>query len=415
MKNHWTALLDWAATTDVARNITEGILPSENLPRAHQVVLRACKRETEEPLVDFQLSLSSFKDKLKVWRESTSTSPSGCHLGHYKALVTRSTLFAADVREELEAIQDDIIQLYVNIINYATKHRYLLSRWQRIESTIIPKDKGSVKIHCMRVIHIFEADYNLLLGVKWHEVILKLEDTGYLHPDQHGSRPGHEARVLPLQEELCYDIARCSKTTLLNFDNDATACYDRVLAELASLAGIKHGQHPNLIAVNTRTLQEARYYIRSRTATSSQFYKHSKEYPIYGTGQGCANSPTVWYMISSILFKAHEAESHGATFCTPSSQESVNFSMVGFVDDSTGRVNQFHQRPQPSIQQMTSNMQDDAQLWNDMLWFLGGKLELAKCSYHLLAWEFDEMGDVFPVEYPQLPKIELTSATNEKI
>ena len=29
-----------------------------------------------------------YVDKLRVWTESTSTSPSGMHLGHYKALIS---------------------------------------------------------------------------------------------------------------------------------------------------------------------------------------------------------------------------------------------------------------------------------------------------------------------------------------
>jgi hypothetical protein len=32
---------------------------------------------------------TAFQDKLKVWRESTTTSPSGLHLGHYKSMVAR--------------------------------------------------------------------------------------------------------------------------------------------------------------------------------------------------------------------------------------------------------------------------------------------------------------------------------------
>jgi hypothetical protein len=33
------------------------------------------------------LTMKEFTGKFKVWRESTSTSPSGRHLGHYEALV----------------------------------------------------------------------------------------------------------------------------------------------------------------------------------------------------------------------------------------------------------------------------------------------------------------------------------------
>jgi RecA/RadA recombinase len=35
------------------------------------------------------ISDDAFSGKLNVWRESTSTSPSGLHLGHYKSLIAR--------------------------------------------------------------------------------------------------------------------------------------------------------------------------------------------------------------------------------------------------------------------------------------------------------------------------------------
>ena len=91
---------------------------------------------------------------------------------------------------------------------------------------MIPKDPGNNKIYRLQVVHIFEADYNLLLGVKWRNLIIKLEDTVLLHADQHGSCPEHQATDL-LLEELTYDIARCSRTSVANFDNDAKACYHR--------------------------------------------------------------------------------------------------------------------------------------------------------------------------------------------
>jgi hypothetical protein len=42
--------------------------------------------EAEETPPTF-LTMKEFTGKFRVWRESTSTSPSGRHLGQYKALV----------------------------------------------------------------------------------------------------------------------------------------------------------------------------------------------------------------------------------------------------------------------------------------------------------------------------------------
>jgi hypothetical protein len=35
-------------------------------------------------------------------------------------------------------------------------------------------------------------------------------------------------------------------------------------------------------------------------------------------------------------------------------------------------------------------MREDAQLWHDLLWCSGGKLELSKCGYHIIHYNFDD-------------------------
>ena len=51
----------------------------------------------------------------------------------------------------------------------------------------------------------------------------------------------------------------------------------------------------------------------------------------------------------------------------------------------------------PDLVGLMENAQTDAQQWHDLLWASGGALELSKCSYHLLSYEFDSKGDPFPV------------------
>ena len=62
---------------------------------------------------------------MKKWRESTSTSPSGQHLGHYKtfvAVIDKKLL--PKERTRLQRLQEQISNAYITMINYATKHNY---------------------------------------------------------------------------------------------------------------------------------------------------------------------------------------------------------------------------------------------------------------------------------------------------
>jgi hypothetical protein len=58
------------------------------------------------------------------------------------------------------------------------KHRYSLTRWKTIVSMMIYKEPGNVKIHRLRVIHLYEADLSLLLGIKWR---LGMHNTIFVH------------------------------------------------------------------------------------------------------------------------------------------------------------------------------------------------------------------------------------------
>ena len=108
--------------------------------------------------------------KLKVWKESKSISPSGLHLGHYKALITRhkhSDEESADaqLRDEWNHMQSCLLTLHVQMLNYALERGYSYKRWHTVVNTILFKDPENVRIHRTRVIHIYEADYNLTLGI----------------------------------------------------------------------------------------------------------------------------------------------------------------------------------------------------------------------------------------------------------
>jgi hypothetical protein len=72
--------------------------------------------------------------------------------------------------------------------------------------------------------------------------------------------------------------------SLVKFGNDnAASCYDRIIPALASLIGRKHGIHQNIIFVNARTLNEAKYKLKTLLGVSDEFYQKCTAYAIYRT------------------------------------------------------------------------------------------------------------------------------------
>lgn len=228
--------------------------------------------------------------------------------------------------------RDLIIDCRLSIINYALRLGYSFERWKDVENIMIRKDVDNCRIHRLRVIHIYEADYNLILGIKWREALHHAEDERLLNEGTYGSRPGRSAHDPVLLEIFQNEIYRMSRKSGVAFDLDAASCYDRILAALASLSSQKYGMHYKVALVNATTLEEARFKLKTKLGASAPFYKHRENKPIHGTGQGSQNSPTIWLFVCSTLFDAFEETANGAVFESYDKQEHITLYMVGFVD-----------------------------------------------------------------------------------
>jgi hypothetical protein len=127
----------------------------------------------------------------------------------------------------------------------------------------------------------------------------------------------------------------------LQTNYNATACYGRIIPNLAMLTSRKFGVHKQVTLSYARTLQQAEYHIRTEQGLSEMRYIHSDCSPIYGTGQGSGNLPMIWCFISSLLYKCYDNKSYPATYSNPDRTKPLSWSLIGFVDNSNGQVNMF--------------------------------------------------------------------------
>jgi hypothetical protein len=220
------------------------------------------------------ISEDDYVKKLKVWSESTTTSPSGMHLGHYKALIARHSYstsvpddeLTADFREqrdELNRRQAALLELHLSILNYSLERGYSYVRWQTVANTILFKDNDNVRLHRTRVIHIYEADYNLALGVKWRAAMHQAEALRLLNEGQYGSRSFRNAIDPVFIEELQFEISWATRKPVTFTNYNATACYDRIIPNLGMTVRRRFGVHPSVTHMNATTLQYAEYRVRT--------------------------------------------------------------------------------------------------------------------------------------------------------
>jgi hypothetical protein len=161
----------------------------------------------------------------------------------------------------------------VKIINVCIWTGHVLHCWQAAVNTMIFKDPSNFRIHRLRVLHIYEADLNLILTVKWRDLLWSAEIHGQVNMNQHGAWPGCKASSLALSKELCKDIAYSTQRTLVSVDNNASDCFDRMNPTLVSLAKLHgFGRHNTLCA-----LLEAYQTVSIATAMNFPFMGQAKD------------------------------------------------------------------------------------------------------------------------------------------
>jgi hypothetical protein len=117
--------------------------------------------------------------------------PSNRHLGHSVSLLR------PDGRDEREAsmtpLATKIMTTHYKMTVLCAKRGISFVCWQAIITTMLEKESGGPKLHQLRVIHLIEADLNLLIKIHiagrfvWHG-----ETHGILFGGaQTESRPGH--------------------------------------------------------------------------------------------------------------------------------------------------------------------------------------------------------------------------------
>ena len=211
--------------------------------------------------------------------------------------------------------------------------------------------------------------------------------------------------------ELQCEISRATRKTVVLTNYDAASCYDRIIPSVAMLVSRKFGVPQTVTTMNSTTLEHAEYRIRTELGLAESGYTHTATNPIYGTGQGSANSPAIWCFLSCSLFDCYDSLANQAKYTHPTGTVNTSLGLIGFVDDCNGQANQFHS---PETTSLVTDILDDAranaQHWSDILQASGGTLELSKCNCHVMKWIFSAQGapvlEPRNATYQQIMKVE---------
>ena len=414
-----TELMGWDATGEAADAILDGTFDIDSIDttEAMKAILRGVRRDKyNAPPIAEQITTQDFIKGFKKWDERTSTSPSGRHLSHYKALLAYDKRPPKDDEgNQPPSDGERIFDTITSIANRALQAAYPLERWRTIVNVMFEKILGFPMIKRLRVIHLYEADCNLSLGIVYGLRLEKqAEKLGALGQEQWAC-PGKQCIDAVLLKELTYLLSQLTRTPLGTLDKDATACFDRIVATLVNLRGRQLGLSERQAKFLANFLSLASYALKTSLGIADERYTHCDEHPIFGTGQGAKDSPPAWNIESTLLMELKGERDDGVYFCDPVLDEKIQRTIDGFVDDMTGWANRFLEDLASHItdyQSLLEDLQNAGQWWEELLHASGGKLELPKCFFYLVVWLFDKEGRPYTASNEELD-VELSLTQSE--
>ena len=206
------------------------------MTRELQVFLEECRRPARVTQISTFITIEDFRQMVKEWKETTSTSPSGRHLGHYKTA----------------RFDNRITALHVAMLNLPIMHGFAPERWTHSVTPLIEKDEGK------RMVRNAEKDHAL-------------------NDQQHGSRPRRMTTDALFLSRLEKDLIRQIKSNSAHMDNDATCCYDRIVTSVGMMACQCLGMPPHAIQCQGDTLLHMKYTIFNKEI----FNQRSVRRPFY--------------------------------------------------------------------------------------------------------------------------------------
>ena len=324
------------------------------------------KLREETKKINVPVTTAEFRFYFSKKKESTESSPSGRHIGHYKAILDN----------------DDIVDLLVAMINIGIMTGHALNRWQHAVSVMLEKDKGRPKIDRLRIIQLFEADYNFFLSLVFgHRLMGFARRHCQFNESQYGSLKGKQAQSAILNKILTYDYFRLQREDAATSEFDAAANYDRILPAIAVIACQRLGLAVKAGDLLYSSLEKLTHRVRTLYGLSTA-YGTTADCPLFGSGQGSGGSPTFWAVIADALFNTIDDYGHGLSLQDPRATVRCNRNEDGYVDDTSlgvdGRDNNPHER-----------IITAAQRHERVLYATGGKLALKKCTWVLITWAWE--------------------------
>ena len=342
----------------------------EELPVECQELLEFMKTEASlRNKIKHTTTFEEFQQFIKRATEKSSCSPSGRNYSHYKTLL--------DENRFLRTIH--------GIFDMALDHNIILNRWAQTVTTLMPKDEGPIYIHRLRAIHIVEAELQFFSKrVYAKQMVALAEKNGKITDSQYGGRKGRRAQSIVLNKLMYYGITHQKREQAAFMDDDAKACYDRIIPSLASVEVQKWGISKQTAELTRTIVEQQQFRVKTAHGISHNTYSYDLSDQTYGMGQGLGWSGAIWMATSDTICKILEREGAGMRYISPDKKIIINKNGDLFVDDTALGVTEGTVLEGRTV---LEQLQKDEQKHALLLFAAGHRLALQKCCYYLSGYK----------------------------
>ena len=322
--------------------------------------------------IPFTYSYSRFRNYIKKAREKLASSPSGRHMGHYKALLTMK--------------DDTLLSSIYSIMELSMQYCVIPARFSLVALTLLEKEPGSPKIHRLRPIALVETELNCIAKAHWAQDLMKhIETNNSLTDDQYGGRSRRQAQSAVLNKVTYFDIQRQVAEPAIFIDKDARNCFDRFIPSLITLENETLGSPPAASRFMTSLLQQQSIRVKTIFGVSNQSISDVSNLPHFGSGQGIGWSGQACCASLNTVAKAMQSTCHSLSYTSPTRSIQVTTTGDCFVDDTELGIN-FEACPQRTSILAAAQQTDQAHtyFWNTT----GGKVACDKGSWYYVDFVF---------------------------
>ena len=367
MTPEWQRRLGRAGETEFAQRILKGEVRDDELrdiPEGARLLLHELQAPSDmTPVVDRITPQVNTQD----WRsvdEMTSSSPSGLHIGLWKA-------------NSLHPVMNQIDAAFRDL---CYNRGIILDRWRKGLDVELYKEIGNCDVNRLRTIVLVEADWNMNCKFMGRRIMRQMadhaEDTAWNAPEQFGSKKAHSAQDLCLNIKLIDDIMRMTHTNGAFISNDAKSCYDRIGHAVMSLALQRLGIPLTTVESMVEVFHTMKHHLRTGFGDSEFFYVGDADRPLQGILQGNGASPAVWAAVSTPIINLLRKLGGGVSGRTPITKKKLEVVSFSFVDDTTlphARFGSIDEYPERRLQRFSD-------IWDEAIDATGGMISATKST-----------------------------------